>query len=302
MKQAVVSFSILITTKNRLDDLKITLKQIEGLLQRDDVECIICDDGCTDGTSQYLEEYYGNVLLLKNKITKGLIFSRNRLLSITTADYAITLDDDAHIVSDNPLDIIEDFFINNSKCAVIACRIFWGKELPSNLTHTLVSTRVKGFVGCGHVWRMDAWRTIDNYPDWFVFYGEEEFAGYQLFKTKWEIWYIPNILVQHRVDVKSRKKDKDYSVRLRRSLRAGWYLYFIFYPKKIITKKFIYTLWMQLKLKVFKGDFKALKAIVLAILDLIINVPKYVSTKKRLTLKEYQEFKALDDTKIYWKP
>lgn len=294
-------FSILITSKNRIEDLKITLNKISYLFEKEDVECVICDDGSTDGTFQYLKDNYKQIQVIQNKTSKGLIFSRNRLLDLTTADYAITLDDDAHIVSNNPLGIIEDFFLNNSQCAVIASRIFWGKDLPINITDTSNNTRVKGFVGCGHVWRMNAWRSIPNYPDWFVFYGEEEFASYQLFKKQWEVWYVPALFIQHRVDVKSRKKNKDYTTRLRRSLRSGWYLYFMFYPLHLIPKKFLYTLWMQLKLKVFKGDFKALIAIVLALFDIFYNMPRCFLNKNRLTQKEYTSYKSLIDTKIYWK-
>ncbi len=297
----MATYSILITTNNRLEELKYTLNTLKFLVVRPDVQCIICDDGSTDGTSGYIKKNYPEITLIQNKKSVGLIYSRNRLLNLTKAKYAITLDDDANILSSHPLETIDSFFYNNKKCAVIATRVFWGKQLPTNLTHTLDSTRVKGFVGCGHIWRMEAWRTIDNYPDWFIFYGEEEFAGYQLFKNKWEIWYVPNILVQHRVDIKSRKKDKDYGIRLRRSLRAGWYLYFIFYPIQLIPKKFLYTLWMQLKLKVFKGDLMALKAILLALTDLVFNSPKYINKNKRLTLKEYKEYQELIDTKIYWK-
>jgi len=296
-----MKYSILIATENRLDDLKITLNKIACLLEREDVECIICDDGSTDSTYNYIESHYKNIKLLKNETNKGLIFSRNRLLNLTTTDYAITLDDDAHIVSNNPLEIIDDFFLKKPKCAVIASRIFWGKELPANLAATSDNTRVKGFVGCGHIWRMDAWRSIPNYPDWFVFYGEEEFASYQLFKNNWQVWYVPDIFVQHRVDVKSRKDDKDYTTRLRRSLRSGWYLYFMFYPIRLIPKKILYTLWIQLKLKVFKGDFKALKSILLAIIDLIIHMPKCF-TGSRLALKGLNRYTKLEDTKIYWKP
>lgn len=295
-------FSILITTKNRLEDLKFTLNLISYLLEKDNVECIVCDDGSNDGTSAYLVENYSNILLLKNNESKGLIFSRNRLLNKTTSDYAITLDDDAHIVSNHPLEIIEDFFLNHNKCAVIASRIFWGNELPKNTSHSLKNIRVKGFVGCGHVWRMAAWRSIPNYPDWFVFYGEEEFAGYQLFKNQWEIWYVPNLFVHHRVEVKSRKKDKDYSVRLRRALRAGWYLYFIFYPLHLIPKKFLYTLWMQLKLKVFKGDFKALLAIFGAIINVVVNLPKLLSQRTAFSMSELDQYNKLHDTIIYWNP
>lgn len=295
-------FAILITTRNRLEDLKITLGEISYLLNNENVACIICDDGSTDGTFQYLKDNYKQIQVIQNKTSKGLIFSRNRLLNITQADYAITLDDDAHIVSNNPLEVIEDFFLNHPKCAVIASRIFWGKDLPSNLADTSNNTRVKGFVGCGHVWRMNAWRSIPNYPDWFIFYGEEEFASYQLFKKQWEVWYVPALFIQHRVDVKSRKKNKDYTTRLRRSLRSGWYLYFMFYPLHLIPKKFLYTLWMQLRLKVFKGDFKALKAIILALFDLIINLPKCITINSRLSLNEYQKIEELKNSKIYWKP
>ena len=295
-------YSILISTKNRLKDLKLTLNLLSYLFERDYIECIVCDDGSSDGTSRYLEENYSNILLLKNKVSKGLIFSRNRLLDMTTADYAITLDDDAHIVSNSPLEVIEHFFSHNPKCAVIACRIFWGKELPCVLIHELENRRVKSFVGCGHVWRMDAWRGVPNYPDWFKFYGEEEFASYHLFKKHWQVWYVPNILVQHRVNVRSRKKNKDYGLRLRRSLRAGWYLYFIFYPVRSIPRKLAYTLWVQFKTKIFNGDFRALLAIFGAIINVAFNLPKLISQRKAFTKNELKEYNELSDTVIYWNP
>ena len=293
-------FSILITTKNRLEDLKFTLQKINHLLEREDVECLICDDGSTDGTSNFIETNYKSIQLIKNTKSKGLIHSRNRLLNLTKATYAITLDDDAHIVSQNPLETIEHYFETNKKCAVMALRIFWGKLLPDNLNHTLANMRVKGFVGCGHVWRMDAWRTIPNYPDWFVFYGEEDFAAFQLFKTNWEVHYNPDILVHHRVDIKSRKKDNDYQLRLRRSLRSGWYLYLLFYPWQEIPKRFIYTLWIQFKTKVFKGDFKAFLAILQALGDVLITKPRLIKNTHRLSKKEFLAYSKLPETKLYW--
>lgn len=295
-------FSILFTTKNRKNELAITLTKIQSIIERDDVECLICDDGSTDGTSEFIRKEYPKIQLLHNEKSKGLIYSRNRLLNLTKATYAITLDDDAHIVSQNPLEIIEDFFVVNKKCSVIAFRVFWGQVLPSKLEHSLIQNRVKGFVGCGHAWRMDAWRDIPNYPEWFMFYGEEDFAAFQLFKKGWEIHYVPEILIHHRVDIKTRKKEKDYRLRLRRSLRSGWYLYFLFYPWKIIPRKLVYTLWIQLKTKVFKGDVKALFAIVQAIGDVIFNFPRLLKHANRLSKKEFSEYSKLPNTKLYWNP
>ena len=246
------TFSILITTKNRLPDLVFTLGKIQYLLDKNEVTCIICDDGSTDGTGLYLQTHYPEIQLLQNPTSQGLIYSRNRLLSLVSTEFAISIDDDAHFISENPLESIQKYFEENINCGLIGFRIFWGLEEPISIISTEKSHRVQGFVGCAHVWRMQTWRDIPNYPDWFIFYGEENFASYQLFKKHWEIHYLPEVLVHHRVDIKARKQHKDYIERQRRSLRSGWYLFFLFYPIKMIPRKMAYSLWIQFKYKVFK--------------------------------------------------
>jgi len=242
------------------------------------------------------------MIVRRNAVSKGYIFCRNKMLNETNADFAISLDDDAHFLTENPLEIIYHHFIENPNCGLLALRIFWGLEEPKKTTTIEKSEQVQGFVGCAHVWRMQAWRTIPNYPEWFVFYGEENFASFQLFKANWEIHYLPEVLVNHRVDVKARKNNADYTVRLRRSLRSGWYLFFMFYPIKVIPRKMGYSLWMQFKLKVFKGDFKAMQAIVLALLDLVWNIPRIIKNSNRLTQKEYESYNQLLETRLYWQP
>ncbi|MDR7208952.1 glycosyltransferase [Flavobacterium piscis] len=295
-------FSILITTKDRKDDLALTLRKSQYLLDREDVKFIICDDGSTDGTDIFIQKEYPNIQFIRNTQSKGLIFSRNRLMDLVSTEFAISIDDDLHFITQNPLEIIRNAFNENSKIGLFGFRVFWNPQEPKINSSDEVSHRMKSFVGCGHVWRMSAWLDIPNYPDWFIFYGEEDFASYQLFKKKWEIHYLPEVLVNHRVDIKSRKKNTDYSLRLQRSLRAGWYLYFLFYPIKIIPRKLAYSIWMQLRLKIFKGDLKALKAMLLAQFDLLISIPKIIKNANRLSLKEYQEYQKLEETKIYWKP
>lgn len=293
-------FSILITTKNRKADLAFTLGRIEHLLKRKDVVCIICDDGSTDETVVFLKTNYPSIQLIQNTKSKGLIYSRNILLNLTTTEFAISLDDDSHFITENPLESIKSHFDQNPDCALEALRVFWGVNEPICTVSDEQSHRVQGFVGCAHVWRMSAWHSIPNYPAWFFFYGEEDFASYQLFKRNWEVHYLPEVLVNHRVDVKSRKKNADYALRLRRSLRSGWYLFFLFYPIITIPKKMVYSVGTQFKQKVFTGDFKALLALVLALLDLIWAIPKIVKNSNRLTQQEYDDYQKLEVTKIYW--
>ncbi|UAB74715.1 glycosyltransferase family 2 protein [Mesoflavibacter sp. SCSIO 43206] len=300
--EMAIKFSIVITTYNRLEALKYTLKSLSSLYQRDDVELLICDDASTDGTPDYLRELYSSHTLLLNLEGKGYIFNRNRLNNLAQGDYIISLDDDANFLSDNSLAAIEDLFINNPRCGLQALRIFWGLESPKTLTHNASIEQVRGFVGCGHVWRKTAWKQLPDYPEWFVFYGEEEFASYMLYKYHWKVLYNPNVLVHHRVSVKQRKTQKDYRIRLRRSLRSGWYLYGLFFPLREIPRRFLYTLWVQLKKKTFKGDVKATIGIFQALIDVLLHIPKLIKNSNRLTQKEFKLYQELPETKLFWYP
>lgn len=296
------TFSILITTKNRKNDLAFTLGKIGYLFDKDDVEIIVFDDGSIDGTFEYLKNNFPLIKIHRNIKSKGYLFCRNKMLNDTKATYAISLDDDAHFITQNPLESIIKHFEQNATCGLIALRIFWGLESPIETVSNEETARVKGFVGCAHVWRMKAWQDIPNYPEWFIFYGEEDFAAYQLFKKGWEIHYLPEVLVNHRVDIKARKNEKDYRLRLRRSLRSGWYLYILFYPWKLVPRKMAYTLWIQIKKKVLKGDFKALLAIMQAMGDVLINFPKLLKNSNRLSVQEFRDYNKLSATKLYWTP
>jgi glycosyltransferase involved in cell wall biosynthesis len=295
-------YSILITTKNRLADLAFTLGKIQYLLDRKDVVCIICDDGSTDDTASFLQKQYPEIQLIQNPKSQGLIYSRNRLMSLVTTEFAISIDDDLHFITNNPLEIVNDFFITHATVGVLGFRLFWSKSEPTSTATLEQSMPMQSYAGGAHAFRMKAWRDIPNYPSWFIFYGEENFASFQLFKKNWEIHYLPEVLVHHRVDVKSRKNNADYVIRSRRALRSGWYLFFLFYPMPIIPRKMAYSLWMQFKLKVFQGDFKALQAIVLALLDLVWNMPRILKNSNRLTEKEYEGYHQLSETKLYWQP
>lgn len=301
MAVAQQTFSILITTKNRLADLAFTLQQINDLLKIDTVEFVVFDDGSNDDTYDYVSQKYPSIILHKNSVSKGYIYCRNKMLNETKAEFAISLDDDAHFVTENPLESICNYFETNPECGLIALRIFWGLQEPGSEVSKEKPHQVQGFVGCAHVWRMSAWRDIPNYPEWFVFYGEENFASHQLFKKNWQVHYFPEVLVNHRVAVKSRKNDSDYATRLRHSFSSSWYLLFLFYPVLKIPRKLTYSIVMQFK-KVIKGDFKVLEALVLAFLDLVCTIPKIIKNSNRLSKKEYVEYVTLPETKIYWQP
>lgn len=296
-------FSILISTKNRKEDLMFTLGRISFLIQRPDVDCVVFDDGSNDGTFEAVTAGYPKIQLLRNERSKGYLFCRNQMLNAVKSEFAISLDDDAHFITEAPLEIIEAHFNANPDCGLIAFRILWAENAVGNMTSEDKIERVKGFVGCGHVWRMKAWNTISNYPEWFEFYGEEDFAGLELFKNNITVDYVPEILVQHRVDLKSRSiAKKDFAFRYRRSLRAGWYLYFMFYPFQKIPRKLAYTFAVQIQNKILKGDFKVIVPLTQAVFDLTIHLPKLLRNRNAFNKKQYSGYTQLKETKVYWYP
>lgn len=296
-----VKFSILISTKNRKDDLLQTLRSLKPLLDRGATECVVFDDGSDDGTSEAIQAGFPQVILRRNETSRGYIFCRNQMLNETKASFAISLDDDAQFLSPNPLEEIDNHFNANPKCGLIAFRIFWGKTAPESTATSQKPERVKSFVGCGHVWRMEAWRSIRNYPEWFGFYGEENFASVELFSHDWEVHYLPPVLVWHRVDMKARKTMKGFGLRYRRALRADWHLYFLFFPWAKIPKRMGYSVAMQIK-KIFGGNFRVAIPIFRALADVLFSLPQYRRNRKALSMHDYEAFGKLPDAKIFWKP
>ena len=94
-------FSILITTRNRIEQLKVTLDSLNPLF-RMGVQVIICDDGSKDNTAFWIRKNYPQVKLIVNNVSQGYIRNRNKLLAMVETPYAISLDDDASIISKKP--------------------------------------------------------------------------------------------------------------------------------------------------------------------------------------------------------
>ncbi|RZJ66077.1 MAG: glycosyltransferase [Flavobacterium sp.] len=294
-------FAILICTKNRRDDLLETLATLRPHLSSS-VTCVVIDDGSSDGTFESVRSKFPEVQLSRNPLSKGYLYCRNKMLNETEATYAISLDDDANFATPDAIRTIREHFKKNDRCGVIALRIFWGLTLPDDVSHNQPIEQVKSFVGCGHVWRMSAWKAIPDYPEWFLFYGEEDFASEELFMKHFSVDYLPEVLIQHRVDIEKRKTASDKALRLRRAIAAGWYLYFLHLPLSKIPVKFAYSIYLQLRDKLSKGDLSVLTAMVLAFWDLLKNADNIRKGRHAFGPDEFEMYKRLRSARISWKP
>lgn len=300
MSKALVT--VLIATRNRIEDLKVTLDRSMFLLNDERVKFIVCDDNSSDGTYDFLEKNYPKIQLLQNETNKGILYCRNLMFSKVTTKYAITIDDDINFVNEFDIETLVSYFKEHSRCAIMAFRIFWGLELPDNLISNEPIVKVKSFGAGGHAIRMSDFNSISRLPEWFEFYGEEDFMAIQLFKQGKEIHYTPDVFVHHRVDLNKRKKEKDYYKRLYLSIRSGCYIYLMFYPKSKALKSVVYSFYVKIKDKVLMGDFKVLWLLIKVIASILYNSKKLLKNSLRLSNKEYNTYRKLPQEKLFWKP
>lgn len=294
-------FEFHISTKNRKEDLLITLSQIYPLLGPD-AGCVVFDDGSHDGTFESVAARFPDVLLLRNESSRGYLYCRNQMLNRTQATYAISLDDDAHFLSADPLRKIDQFFESHPTAGLLAFRIFWGLQPPESESTQLKQEVVKSFVGCGHAWRVSAWKSIPDYPEWFEFYGEENVASMDLFLNGWQVWYVPEVLVWHRVNIGLRSKATgDKQIRERRSLRSGWYAYGLFFPADVAFFRWFKSAALQLK-KVISGHPEVLRTVGGAVTDVIRHLPQMLRERRKMNKAQFRDFRSLSDAKIFWKP
>ena len=91
-----LTIAVVIATRNRKEDLQRTLQKVGELDPKPD-EIIVCADGCTDGTVEYVKTL-SHVRLIVNEVPRGSISSRNTMMREASGDLVLSLDDDSYPV------------------------------------------------------------------------------------------------------------------------------------------------------------------------------------------------------------
>lgn len=104
----MMTTSIIITTKNRCDELRRAVRSAVGQLCCSEV--LVFDDGSSDGTSQMIRTEFPSVRLERVKQSLGIVSARNRAIESAKGDVVITIDDDCVFSStDTVVRTVADF-------------------------------------------------------------------------------------------------------------------------------------------------------------------------------------------------
>jgi glycosyltransferase involved in cell wall biosynthesis len=167
--------SIVITTRNRRDDLKNAIVSALAQKLEGGVETIVIDDGSTDGTAQWVRAEFPQVALHRFEESKGLVVRRNEGARLARGEIIFSIDDDAIFTSPHTVkQTLREF--DSPRVGAVA--IPYIEPHKSSITQqqappgNIVFIK-DAFIGTAHAVRKDLFLSLGGYREFLVHQGEE---------------------------------------------------------------------------------------------------------------------------------
>ncbi len=166
--------TVLITTKNRKDDLRAAVAS--ALAQDAAPRILVIDDGSTDGTSQMIRDEFPTVHLDRVETSLGLIVQRNRGAAMCDTPFIFSIDDDAIFSSPR---IVSQTLQELKEAAVGAVAIPFIDVKQHNEIRQMAPDEhgihvAASYIGTAHAIRRDIFLRLGGYREFLFHQGEEE--------------------------------------------------------------------------------------------------------------------------------
>jgi GT2 family glycosyltransferase len=190
--------SIMITTSNRLHELRRTLQMLQKLDPSPD-EILITADGCTDGTAEFVTSVFPNVKLIVNQPAIGSVASRDRMMREAHGDLVLSLDDDSYPEQSGCISRIVSLFEQQTKLAVFHFSQRTD-EYPATLTETKFRSEeylTRSFANSGAVLRRSTYLQLPGFEPWFYHMYEEPDYALQCVASGYDVLFSPTVTIRH---------------------------------------------------------------------------------------------------------
>ena len=191
-----MSVSILagIATRNRADILPKALASVLAQTAPN-LQVAVIDDGSTDATAE-LPARFPQVRWTRRRASSGYMSARNELMATSGFDYFVSLDDDAWFLLGDEISVAVDFLERNPGVAAIAFDIL-SPDRPNSVPRGEPRPAAM-FIGCGHVLRLSAIRSVGVYEAAPGSWGsEEKDLCLRLMDADFQIVRLPGVHVWH---------------------------------------------------------------------------------------------------------
>jgi GT2 family glycosyltransferase len=196
-RHVTFAFSVMITTRNRVEDLQRTVGVLK-LLQPGPREILITADGCTDGTVEFIKSELPSARLIVNAVGRGSVASRDRMMREANGDLVLALDDDSYPEQLDCLARLAELFAVRPLLAV-AHFPQHSDEYPETLGQTEFGTPqiTRSFANSGACFRRSTYLQLPGFePEFFHMYEEPDYA-LQCCAAGFEVLFSPVITIRH---------------------------------------------------------------------------------------------------------
>jgi GT2 family glycosyltransferase len=222
-----MTFSIIICTYNRAEELAIVLAQLERQLSqiKTPVEILIVDNNSTDRTQTVVEEFTKRTASMRyiSEKRQGKPFALNTAIKEATGDWLIFTDDDVRFEDNWLNEIIRAAERYPVQCFVGKIVPLWNSEKPAWYEDTIGGVIVRAdhgdeykpkmnyLVGANMAIHKNVFKLIGGFNEGIKRFEDSEFS--LRVREKMDIAYVPQAVVYHPVSTS----------RLTKKYFKGWY-------------------------------------------------------------------------------
>lgn len=211
--------SVVIPTRNRPDDLAITLQQLRKQ-DYEHLEVIVIDDASNPPLEEVVTRHWPEAEYIRHPECRGQCAGRSLAFERARGKYIVNLDDDSCFTRIHELREAVGFLEGRSEIGILTFFVYNGKQLPENLQAEGEARYCVSYLAGGSVMRKEALATTGGYVEFFENHWEEEELSLRMLKAGWGIYYYPSVIIHHRVSPVSRRAGRTWMRGLRNQLWA----------------------------------------------------------------------------------
>jgi GT2 family glycosyltransferase len=240
-----MTFTIMITTRNRCTDLRRTCEALTSLSPPPD-EVLICADGCTDDTVSMIHRDFPGFIVLENAEWQGSVGSRDRMVRLASGDIVISLDDDSYPIDPDFLLRVNKALGEHPEAAVISFAEVRDQTFVGNAarhSHEGDGRYGAAYANCGAAMRRDVYLKLPGFPKFFRHGYEEPDYALQCYAAGLAVWFEPSLAVRHHMSAVNRHEGRRQRLHARNEL---WSV-FIRCPWPYLPVVASFRVWRQLR-------------------------------------------------------
>src|SRR5262245_7791739 len=199
-----MTISVMITTKNRIEELRRTWRTLQQL-DPPPLEVLITMDGCTEDVVAAAKAELPEVRLFVNRIGLGSVMSRDRMMRTARGDLVLALDDDSYPEQLDCIARIVPTFESHPKLAVLHFPQRTD-EYPETLEQTNFGPEqlTRTFPNSGAVLRCSTYVQLPGFESRFFHAYEEPDYAVQCVAAGYEVLFSPIITIRHHYSTQAR--------------------------------------------------------------------------------------------------